>query len=672
MEFLHKVRAFFQRCGKWLGRALDTHPVIFTCVTAFLVTLVIESVSRFSPLKAVAFMFVHPVNFLANYFIVLSTVSLAHLFKKRVFFLTLLSSVWMGLGIANGAVLANRVTPFGAIDLMVLPSVFTIFTQYLEIWEIVLIVVAFLLAVAGLVVLFIKTGKVKPSYRVAAIFISASVLLGVGTYSLTVVGHREERAATFSNIANAYKTYGFVYCFTTGAADMGISEPETYSRASVNWLLGNIHENTDSSLRPNVIMVQLESFFDVSHLTNLTVEADPTPVFTRLKEQCTSGYLTVPSIGAGTANTEFEVLSGMSLDFFGMGEYPYKTILKEEACPSICRDLATLGYTSTAIHNNTATFYGRNEVFAQLGFDRFDSIEYMPHIEYNPIGWAKDAALTEEILKALDSTEGQDFIFTITVQGHGKYQRGVDSVDMESLGITWEDDTDDQDAFAYYTSQLSETDTFIGELLDALTRRNEPTVVVLYGDHLPSFSIGAEQLENGDIFQTEYVIWSNFAMEARDEDVEAYQLSAQVLEDLGLNPGLLTKYHQQMWDTPDYLDGLQLLEYDMLYGEYYCFGGANPYEATDLKLGVVPITLSSYEYDPETDLLTVHGQNFTAWSVLTLDGEELETTFDEETGDLTATVEELEAGEYAGAVLTVRQVTALGVDLSESVGIKIE
>ena len=268
----------------------------------------------------------------------------------------------------------------------------------------------------------------------------------------------------------------------------------------------------------------------------------------------------------------------------------------------------------------------------------------------------------------MDATDGQDFIFTITVQGHGKYQRGVDSIDVESLGVTWDDEPDEQDAFAYYTSQLTETDNFIRDLIDALDRRDEPTVLVLYGDHLPSFSIGAEQLENGDIFQTEYVIWSNFRMKKDDEDLYAYQLSARVLEELGLSPGLLTRYHQQMWDTPDYLDGLKLLEYDMLYGSFYCYGGANPYTATDLHMGVVPITISGCDFDPETELLTVHGNNFTPWSVITLDGDELETTFDPETGDLTAVAEELADPERTGATITVRQETAKREPLSESVG----
>ncbi len=656
----------------WLGRELDSHPVIYTVCLAFAVTLVIEMASRHSVWRGVVFLFTHPLNYLTGMLIVLSTLSLAHLFKKRTFFLALISGVWLIFGLVNAVMLFFRVTPFGTFDFTLLPSVFTIFPTYLEVWQMVLIALGILCIPALFVLVYVRSRKTPVNFRVTGVLIAGSVLLAVGAYSLTVVGHEDTRDETFSNIAEAYNTYGFVYCFTTGAVDRGVSKPEYYSRPSVNWLVGNLEETENAPGRPNIIMVQLESFFDVSYLDDVEYDENPIPNFTRLKDSCTSGFLIVPSVGAGTANTEFEVLSGMSLDFFGMGEYPYKTILREEACETVARDLATLGYTSTAIHNNTGTFYGRNEVFAQLGFDYFVPIEYMDNVDYNPIGWCRDEILTGEIIKALDATQGRDFVFTITVQGHGKYQRGVDSEDMEKLDVTWATDPEEEGALAYYMSQLRETDEFIGELVDALTRRAEPTVLVLYGDHLPSFSIGSEQLKNGDIFETEYVIWSNFVLPEDDENLYAYQLYSKVLEDLELSPGLLTRYHQQMWGTEDYMEGLELLEHDMLYGEFYCYGGSNPYTATDLRMGVEPVVITGWKVDG--DLLHVYGRNFTDWSVIAIDGKSLE-TLRAGKNELTAPAEELldpDAFEKGGRVITVRQVTSEGFTLGESVGVRVD
>ena len=137
-------------------------------------------------------------------------------------------------------------------------------------------------------------------------------------------------------------------------------------------------------------------------------------------EEYSSGYYKVPSVGAGTANTEFESITGMSMHYFGPGEYPYKGILEEETCESAAYVLKDLGYGTHAIHNNEANFYGRRRVFANLGFDTFTSSEYMSEQDdTNPNDWIRDRNLTKYILQAMESTEGPDYVYTISVQGHG-------------------------------------------------------------------------------------------------------------------------------------------------------------------------------------------------------------------------------------------------------------
>ena len=111
-------------------------------------------------------------------------------------------------------------------------------------------------------------------------------------------------------------------------------------------------ENTEKNLpetkdgdHPNIIFLQLESFFDPKLVDYLEMSEDPIPVFRKLMKEYTSGYYKVPSVGAGTANTEFESITGMSLHYFGPGEYPYKSILKETTCesaPYILKDTGIL------------------------------------------------------------------------------------------------------------------------------------------------------------------------------------------------------------------------------------------------------------------------------------------------------------------------------------------
>ncbi len=643
---------------KALRRALERlrtfyrdRPMVFTAALSLTLTLALETLGRHSLLGALGFLLVHPVHFLANAAIVLATLSVSFLFKRRNFLLGLLTALWLILGVINAIVLCFRITPLGASDMLMIPSAYSIARLYLDVWMIVALCVALLAGLVWLIRAFVRSSRRQPDYKRAAAFVLASAALAGGLYGATVWGKDEERTEAYRNLIDANDHYGFVYCLSTGLLDRGIGQPKVYSPEEVKRVTRRLApEGEAPDVLPDIIMVQLESFFDVDYLDDVTYDEDPIPVFRSLEKDHASGLLTVPSVGAGTANTEFEVLSGMSLDFFGMGEYPYMTVLQEKTCETVAADLKKLGYTAHAFHNNTGAFYSRNVVFSQLGFDTYTSLEFMNDVEYNPIGWAKDKALLEPMLQVLDQAEGPVFEFAITVQGHGKYQRGVDSVDLEKLDITWADDEQDEDALAYYLSQLKETDEFIDQLLTALLVRDRPTVLVLYGDHLPNFDIGSEQLKNGDIFQTEYVIWDNMGLSAEHMDLEAYQLSAHVLERLGISGGLLSRYHQQMRGRADYERGLELLEYDMLYGDQYCFGKSDPYPPSPMKMGLTPLTVGTASWSDGT--LTVTGTGYTPWSRISLDGDETQAVL---SADRTALTVEMDEPPEPGAVLTVRQ-----------------
>ncbi len=652
MQTEMKKENFAVRAARRLAGLYGRMPARASAVLAAALVLAVEVLSRHSVVSTVLFVFCHPVHFLTNWAIVLLTLAVCLLFKRRRFLLALVTGLWLAMGLVDFVMGFFRITPLGTADLLLLPSVFSIIGVYVDTWLIVLLALALLAGLGWLVAAFIRSEKRQPDYRRAGAFVLACAALTAALYTSTVWGHEDERAEAYANLIDAYDHYGFAYCFWTGAFDRGIDEPEVYSERAVERILDRLEPGAEPAEKPDIVMVQLESFFDVRYLDDVELEEDPIPVFRALKEDYSTGFLTVPSMGAGTANTEFEVLSGMSLDYFGMGEYPYMTVLQEEACETVARDLKAMGYGAHAVHNYAGNFYSRNSVFAQLGFDTFTSLEYMNGVEYNPIGWARDEVLLEPILQALDSGDGPQFVFAITVQCHGKYQRGEDSPEAEDLAVDWTDDEEEENALAYYLSQLRETDAFVGQLVQALERRDRPAVLVLYGDHLPNFDIGSEQLKNGDIFQTEYVIWDNMGLERADGDLYAYQLSAGVLERIGASVGVICRYHQQMAGRKDYGAGLQMLEYDMLYGDYYCYGGSNPYAAVPLRMGLEPVRVTGAAW--AGGVLTAQGENFTDWSRLAVDGEELDTVLAAD-GSLQA---ELEEPPESDAQITVRQRSA--------------
>ena len=175
--------------------------------------------------------------------------------------------------------------------------------------------------------------------------------------------------------------------------------------------------------RPNIIFVQLESFFDPTEVEWLRFSEDPIPNLRKMFSEYSSGYFKVPSVGAGTANTEFEVLTGMSMRFFGPGEYPYKTYAKTRTLESAASALKGLGYGAEALHNNGGNFYSRAQVFNNMGFDHYTSKEFMNILQTTPKGWATDDILVPNIMESMDTTEGQDFVFTVSVEGHGEYRQ---------------------------------------------------------------------------------------------------------------------------------------------------------------------------------------------------------------------------------------------------------
>ena len=606
---------------------------------SLVLALVIELLNHHTPEKLILFLTGHPWMFLFNVEIIFNTFLFAELFRRRRGTRWALGILWVVLGAVNSIVQVTRVLPFTTRDVLLIPDGLKMITVYFKWYEIAGMFVGAALLIAGIVLVVVKCRKREPFDRAVSVGVFCAVTaltLVVGKVSVEVGDIDWEK----TSLVDAYQNYGFAYGFTYTFADFGISRPTEYSEELVEEIADDVIEPTAAPepeeaepLTPNVVFVQLESFFNVHDLVDAEYSREPIPVFRELMETCPHGQLKVPSVGGGTANTEFEVLTGMNLDYFGAGEFPYNTILQDTTCETVAFNLKELGYTATAVHNYTGTFYGRNTVYAQLGFDRFVPQEYMNGLTYNALGWAHDSVLTGETMKALTTTPGRDFVFTVTVQSHGKYpDTPVEGLD--DIAVLAAPETVNATALQNYVNELSQVDAFIGALIDELEDFDEPTVLVLYGDHLPALGIETDELATGDLYQTTYVLWNNFGLDMEGGDLQAFQLSAYVLGQLNIHTGILTRFHQNFapdCDEDDYLSFLRVLEYDMLYGDHNIYGGDSPYQPTELQLGTEPIVCESFTYDPATATISVYGQNFTTYSDILVDGERKNAVFADET-----------------------------------------
>lgn len=595
--------------------------------------IVIESLNRKSVFSAFSYMVDKPFLFMFNVLIIMLTLSVAMYFKREIFVLTLMSVVWLLFGVINFVILHFRVTPFSAVDFTLISSAISVSGHYLTAFNVMMIFFAIAILVISLICLFKRTPCFQKNTTKKAYMLSTLVILTLAAG--IVVMHKSSTsvqalAENYTNISEAYENYGFVYCFANSIIDTGIKKPEDYSEESMAQIKDSIKDTgTDEpEVKPDIVMIQLESFFDICDVKGVSFSRDPLPNFHRLQKEYSNGQLTVPTVGAGTVNTEFEVLTGMSQHDFGVSEYPYKTVLKSKTSESICNDLAQIGYSSHAVHNNTATFYGRNKVFSNLGFDSFTSVEYMNNITLNPNGWAKDDVMVDEILKTLDDNKNKsDFTFGITVQSHGKYNDvKTDSKDPVKV---YNAPTGKEESYEYYVNEIDEVDQMIGKLVYALGKRENPTVLVLYGDHLPSLDLSNEDLEDGSLYETQYIIWNNYGLKEKDQDLKAYELYPEVLDRIGIHTGVITQFHQQADRSSDtYQTDLKALEYDLLYGENYIYDGEVPFTASNLQMGTNPLRIADvYQKDGE---YIVRGDNFTPYCRVYFDGKELESQWIDE------------------------------------------
>lgn len=629
-ETLHEVETMDRR-------KFYKNSFAYAAVWALLLNLLIETLGRFPTagiFGGLTFMVHSPLVFLYNALILYATLVLASLSKRRVFFFTIISIFWLGIGIINGVILTQRMTPFTVKDLSNLNDGLTIVTNYLSNYEIIGAIAAGLIAVGLLVLLFIKGPQKRDGVKRKRNLVAVLLVIAFTFLSSSFVIRASIVQTFFGNLAYAYRDYGVVYCFVNTWLNTGISKPDGYSKEEILSIFDKKELGDDNAMlltqkdedeeHPNILFLQLESFIDPMTIQSITLSQDPCPNFRRLMQTYSSGELTVPACGAGTANVEFEVLTGLSVKFFGPGEYPYKAVLKEKTGESLAYDLDSLGYTSHAIHNHRAVFYNRNSVFSNMGFDTFTSMEYMKNVEKTPKNWAKDDVLTECITDALDSTDGRDMIYTISVQGHGKYP-AEQVLQNPTIEVTAAPSEELKWKYEYYVNQIYEMDQFIKALTDTLAKREEPTVLVMYGDHIPALDMTEDDLESGNLYGTQYLIWNNIGLKKDDENLHAYQLAAHVMEMLDMQVGTIFTYQQNHKNSETYLADLKALGYDMLYGKYYIYGGTNPFKPTNLKMGVNDITID--EIVKIGDKYYIKGRNFTQYSKVTLDGKELKTIY---------------------------------------------
>lgn len=287
----------------------------------------------------------------------------------------------------------------------------------------------------------------------------------------------------YSQPMNYYNT-GFVGGFLYNLSVEPMKEPAGYSEKAIKKILDSYPGISGSEEeKPNIIYVMSESFSDPSRLAGIQVPNNPLEPYRRLAESTYSGQMLSQNYGGGTANIEFEALTSLSMEPFNSQlTTPYTMLVnKLPKAPSIVSFLKDQGYQTTAIHPYNTTMYKRHSVYERFGFDRFLSEKTMTHREkIQANNYISDKAAFEEVMDQLATTKEQQFIHLVTMQTHMPYG------DKYTIPTDLVENVANPHAISSYLTDVGYTSEALKGFLADLKSLERRSVVVFWGDHLPS------------------------------------------------------------------------------------------------------------------------------------------------------------------------------------------
>lgn len=318
-----------------------------------------------------------------------------------------------------------------------------------------------------------------------------------------------------------YRANGFVAgtLFNTGLDAM--SRPTGYSKSAMADIAARYSAvaslknlgRTGSLDDVNVVLVLSESFSQPLWLRSIEWPQDPIPNTTALMKRTLSGRMLAPGFGGGTANVEFELLTGQSMSQFSpQVQVAYDQVVpKHPGYPSFVRALTDGGHRAVAIHPYKFSMYRRTEVLPDLGFDRMvDETEIQGRQRIERSRFVSDQSVYAEVTHSLEESSDPLLVHLITMQNHLPYGRSYTDPITPTSGLP----PGAAERAGQYARGINSSDAALPGFLDSLRKSKEKTVVVFYGDHLPGeiYPVAVQDREGArTMHQTPWFMWSNFA-----------------------------------------------------------------------------------------------------------------------------------------------------------------
>jgi phosphoglycerol transferase MdoB-like AlkP superfamily enzyme len=442
-----------------------------------------------------------------------------------------------------------------------------------------LVVIAVLLLSGFFIYLYKKLPKIKVkiSMRVFTFILSLFIIYSYLHFSGSFINVLTVNAGVevvLWNQPENYESNGFVFGLLSNLENNVMEEPEAYTQETISqivekYILKADELNKQRSIttrieKPNIIFVMNETFWDPTRLDTLSFSEDPMKEIHDLMSNSSSGLLLSPAFGGNTANVEFEALTGLSMYNLIPGSIPYQQSLsKKSSFPSIVSLLEAREYDTTAIHPYKKVFYSRDGVYSALGFNDFlgeADMKYTSRLSED--SYVSDQAVVDEILDKLKGNGSPMFIHAVTMQNHLPIQAGRNGVNSITVtGLLGEM----KEELETYSEGIKQSAAAAKNLTEALSELKEPTIVVFFGDHLPSFSTSIYEeagFTKSDSFENERLksetplfIYSNFTLDKKSLNTISPSFLGVTLFDLLDQP--LSPYYAMLEDIKARIPGLK-------------------------------------------------------------------------------------------------------------------
>ncbi len=296
----------------------------------------------------------------------------------------------------------------------------------------------------------------------------------------------------------------------------------------------NVLADTEIKQRPNITVIQSESFFDARRIHSI-IKPGVLKNFDRINaESCQFGKLQVPAWGANTMRSEFAFLTGISHHDLGFYRYyPYQ-FFKNRQISSIASALQQQGYYCVCIHPHHGSFFGRDKLFPNMGFDEFIGIECFEGDEkFGP--YISDQSVSNKILEITkEYIDKPLFILAITMENHGPLY--LEKTSETEHDIYYHDKSDkglpnNINDLTVYLRHLKNADTMIKTLTDNYRQANKETTLCFYGDHIPSMPQAYKDTHYQDS-DSDYFIWQSHQLSntSKPLDINIESLAMKLCE----------------------------------------------------------------------------------------------------------------------------------------------